>query len=103
MGVAGLGLGFSIASIWNVLALWLLLRKRLGDLDDKRVFASTMKITLLSIIAGWAMYAVLFAIAPLVDTHTGFGLMVQALASGIVGLVVYLGLGKIIRLEEASI
>lgn len=103
MGVAGLALGLSIASIWNVLVLWLLLRKRLGDLDDARVFGSIMKISLLSIIAGWAMYGMLFALAPLVDTHTGIGLLVQALCSGIVGLVIYLGLSKIVKLEEARL
>ena len=62
-----------------------------------------MKISLLSIIAGWAMYGMLFALAPLVDTHTGIGLLVQALCSGIVGLVIYLGLSKIVKLEEARL
>lgn len=100
MGVAGLGLGFSIASIVNVLVLWLLLRKRLGDLDDRKVFKSIMKISLFSIIAGWAMYGILFAIAPFVDTHTGLVLLLQAGAAGVVGVAIYLGLAKIMRLYE---
>ncbi|MBI2636810.1 MAG: murein biosynthesis integral membrane protein MurJ, partial [Parcubacteria group bacterium] len=103
MGVAGLGLGFSIASIANVLVLWLLLRKRLGDLDDTRVFGSIMKITLLSVIAGWALYAALFIAAPYVDTHTGAGLAVQASVAGAVGFLVYLGLGKLMKLEEMRV
>lgn len=98
MGVAGLGLGFSIASIFNVLILWLLLRNRLGDLDDEQVFRSIMETTLSSVIAGWIMYAFLFAIAPFLDTHTGIGLLVQASLSGLVGLAVYLGFAKLLRL-----
>lgn len=103
MGVAGLGLGFSIASVLNMLALWLLLRKRLGDLDDSRVFSSTMKITLASVIAGWALYSTLVIAAPYVDTHTGLGLMVQASVAGSVGLLVYVGLGKLVKLEEMRV
>jgi len=102
IGVPGLGLGFSIASIINVLVLWLLLRKRLGYLDDKHIFGSIMKISLISIIAGWAVYACLFGIAPFVDTHTGLGLLIQAGVSGFTGLAVYAGLSKIIRLEEVK-
>jgi len=100
MGVAGLGLGFSIASILNMLVLWLLLRKRLGDLDDNRVFSSTMKITIASVVAGWALYAALFIVSPYVDTATGLGLMVQAGIAGTAGLAVYLGLGKLMEMEE---
>ncbi|MEK7189114.1 MAG: murein biosynthesis integral membrane protein MurJ [Patescibacteria group bacterium] len=103
MGVAGLGLGFSIASIANVLVLWLLLRHRLGDLDDLRVFAGAMRITLFSIIAGWALYAMLYITAPYVDTQTGVGLLAQACVSGAAGLAVYLGLGKMMRLPEMEV
>ena len=100
MGVAGLGLGFSIASIVNVLFLWLLLRNRLGDLDDTRVFTSIMQITLISIVAGWVLYAVLYAVAPHVDTQTAIGLLIQAAVAGCAGLAVYLGLARFIGLEE---
>ncbi|OJI06158.1 murein biosynthesis integral membrane protein MurJ [bacterium CG10_46_32] len=103
MGIAGLGLAFSISSIANVLVLWLLLRKRLGDLDDARVFSSAMKITLISVLAGWALYATLFMIASYVNTQTGFGLMVQAGVAGVVGLAVYVGLGTLMKLEEMKI
>ncbi|MDP3995244.1 MAG: murein biosynthesis integral membrane protein MurJ [bacterium] len=103
MGVPGLALALSIASIANVLVLWLLLRKRLGDLDDSRVFSSTIKITIASVIAGWALYITLVIIAPHVDTHTGFGLMVQAGIAGAVGLGAYVGLGKFLRMEEMKV
>ncbi|MDZ4221646.1 MAG: lipid II flippase MurJ, partial [Patescibacteria group bacterium] len=103
MGVAGLGLALSIASIANVLVLWLLLRKRLGDLDDSRVFSSTMKITIASVIAGWALYITLVIIAPHLDTDTGLGLLLQASIAGAIGLGAYVGLGKFLRMEEMKV
>ncbi len=100
LGVAGLGLGFSIASIVNVLLLWLLLRKRIGDLDDMRVFRSVMTITGLSVLAGWVIYGMLFAIEPYVATRTTFGLLVQAGIAGSLGVVVYVGLARLFNMEE---
>lgn len=100
MGIAGLALSFSISSLFNVAALWLCLHHRLGSLDDHTVFRSTLIICLLSIIAGWSLYAVLYLVAPAVDTHSGLGLFIQAAVAGGVGLTVYLILGKLAGLEE---
>ncbi len=100
MGVSGLGLGFSISSILNILILWILLRIRIGDLDDRRVFASILKITFISIVSGWILYGVLFAVAPYVQTRTGLGLLSQAACASLAGILSYLGLSKIMNLEE---
>jgi len=102
MGIAGLALGFSIASLFNVAALWLCLHHRLGSLDDMKVLGSTLTICVLSIIAGWSLYAVLYLVAPVVDTHTALGLLLQAAAAGGVGLTVYLVLAKLAGLEELN-
>jgi len=99
MGVSGLALGFSTASVVNVLVLWLLLRKRLGDLDDRRVFQFIISISLISIISGWVIFGVLHLVAPYVDTHTAVGLLLQAFAAGLAGLAAFVGLAKFIRLS----
>lgn len=100
MGIAGLALSFSVASLFNVAALWLFLHHRLGNLDDRTVFRSALTICLLSIIAGWSLYAVLYLVAPAVNTHTALGLLLQATAAGVVGLTVYVVLAKLVGLEE---
>lgn len=100
MGIAGLALSFSLASLFNVAGLWLCLHHRLGNLDDQTIFRSTLIICLLSIIAGWSLYAMLYLVGPAVDTHTVVGLLLQAGAAGTVGLTVYLVLGKLVGLEE---
>ena len=102
-GVAGLGLAFSIASIVNLFLLWLVLRLKLGDLDDKRIIRSAFLITIIAVISGWVLYATLYLIAPWVDTRTGIGLAAQAGSAALVGGAVFLGLGRLLRLEEMRI
>ncbi len=102
MGVAGLALGFSIASLVNLFFLWILLHNRLGGLDDDKVFKSGTTIAIISIISGWALYGTLLALAPFVDTRTGIGLLIQSGGGGLVGVFVYLALAKIAKLEEFS-
>lgn len=99
-GIAGLALSFSIASIVNLLVLWLLLHHRLGELDNKRIIRSSFFICALAVVSGWALYGTLHLAAPLVDTRTGAGLLIQALAAGLVGAGVYLGLARMFKLEE---
>mgnify|MGYP001578275075 FL=1 len=103
LGIAGLGLSFSIAAILNLFLLWIYLHRRLGNLDDSHIMRSTLVISLLSIVAGWALYAVLYLVAPEVDTHTALGLTIQAVAGGVVGLTVYLVLAKLVGLEEIKL
>ncbi|MBI4122525.1 MAG: murein biosynthesis integral membrane protein MurJ [Parcubacteria group bacterium] len=100
LGVAGLALAFSIASIVNLFLLWLLLHNRLGSLDDASVFRSSITITFISIIAGWALYGALYVVARFVDTRTAAGLLIQAGIAGAVGVGVFLGLAKSFKLEE---
>jgi len=103
LGVAGLALSFSIASIVNVALLWLFLHNRLGELDDHRVFRSTMLITLISVLAGWLLYGMLYLIAPLVNTQTAFGLLIQAGSASFVGFAAYIMLARFVKLDEFNL
>lgn len=102
MGVSGVALAFSIASILNVLLLWIFLRIRLGNLDDHRIFRSIMLISICSIVSGWALYACLYIIEPHVDTRTVYGLLTQAGLASVVGLAVFFGVAKFCKLSELN-
>lgn len=102
-GVAGLGLAFSIASIINVFLLWLVLRWKLGDLDDKKITSSALQITLGAVLSGWVLYGTLYFVAPWVDTRTGIGLLLQASAAALAGGAAYLGLGRLMKMEEMKL
>jgi len=103
MGVSGLGLAFSISSVFSVLALWILLRLRLGDLDDVVVFSSILKISLISIISGWVLYGVLLSLGSYVDNHTGVGLLIQSSVAALSGFLVYIAMALGFKLEEVKI
>lgn len=102
MGISGLGLSFTISSLVNLILLWVWLRRRLGDLDDKHIMRSTLIICLISIVSGWALYGILYLVAPFVNTHTAIGLLIQAGLAGMAGLTIYLLLAKLVGLEEFS-
>lgn len=102
MGISGLGLSFTISGLVNLILLWIWLRRRLGNLDDRHIMRSALIIFLLSILAGWTLYGMLYLVAPMVDTSTAIGLFIQAGIAGLVGLTVYLGLAKLVGLEEIN-
>jgi putative peptidoglycan lipid II flippase len=52
MGYRGLALGTSIASLFNAGLLWLLLRRHLSGLDDRRMFSSFSRIVAASAVMG---------------------------------------------------
>jgi len=103
MGVEGLALAFSIASILNMIILLGALRFRLGDLDDKKITWSTLKISFNSIIAGTALYLTLNLMADLVNMQTFVGIFLQGAIAGIIGLIVYLAMSLLTNCEEIVI
>jgi len=103
MGVAGLALAFSIASIINVILLFVILRIKLGCLDEKRIIISLFKISLLSIIAGGAVQITKHLVAPQVDMQTFVGVLTQFASASIIGVAIYLSLTLLCKCEEVSI
>jgi len=102
-GVEGLALAFSVASILNMIALMMILRLRLGYLDDKKIIWSTFKISLNSLIAGAGAYFMLRVMADLVNMRTFGGILLQGLTSGAVGIIIYLIISLFTNCEEIII
>ena len=102
-GVTGLVLAFSIASIINMLLLFLTLRLRLGNLDDDRIINSILKIILVSLLAGVIIQVLKYVIAPLVDMHTFVGVFLQAIGAALGGGLVYLVLACIGKFDEVDL
>ncbi len=101
-GGEALALAFSVAAIFNMLALFLALRRRLGDLHDNFLLLHTIKILIASIVMAAAAYLTLYAVAPLVDMTTYLGVLLQALSAIAVAIAVYLIAGLAVRLPETS-
>ena len=99
-GIAGLAIAFSLASVVNAGLLFILISQRIKQLNKKEIFASSVKISLASIIAGLAAYQTLYLTAPLVDMRTFAGVLIQGSAAGTAGILVYLLLMWILKSKE---
>ncbi len=100
MGVAGLGLAFSISSILNMVLLWLVLRLKLGSLSEKQIFISVGKILIAGLMMGLFIQSFKYIIEPAVRMNTFLGILLQGLIAGLVGLAVYFTVGLILRSPE---
>lgn len=103
MGVPGLALGFSIGSLIYFFLLFIALRKKIGFLDEVRIFVSGIKMLSASLGAGIAVYIALNLLAPLVNMNTGPGVFTQGLLAGIVGILIYFLLAWILKLKELNL
>lgn len=90
MGISGLALAFSIASIVNLVLLWLTLRMRLGSLSEADIVPSLFKISAAALVMAFVVQSMKTVVAPYVDMHTGIGIFTQGFISGVLGLAVFL-------------
>ncbi|OGY94242.1 MAG: murein biosynthesis integral membrane protein MurJ [Candidatus Komeilibacteria bacterium RIFOXYC1_FULL_37_11] len=103
LGVFGLALAFSISSIINMLLLYIFLHFKVRDIGDSLIVNSILKISFNSILAGAVAYGVLQILAEVVDMQTFLGIFIQGGLAGLVGLLSYLLLGIVFRLDELNI
>jgi len=100
MGVAGLGLAFSLSSILNFVLLWIFLLFKLGSLDQVKILISALKFSVAAVVAGFVIQAVKSVIWPFVDMETFSGILIQGLTAGLAGLAAYLLLCWLFRSQE---
>ena len=103
LGVAGLALGFSLGSIFYLILLFIALRRKIGLLDGKNIFLSGAKMLSASFLAAATAYLALLFVAPLVDTTTGLGLLIQGSLAGLAGILIYLFFTWLFRLDELKL
>jgi len=102
-GVIGLALAFSLASIINMIILFLYLHKRFGDLNDKSLIRSISRILSISILSGAFIYLSLQITAEIFNTRTFMGIFLQGLISGSIGIILYIWLSFIMKFDEVQI
>jgi putative peptidoglycan lipid II flippase len=91
---AGLALANSLTTLLEGAALWLLLRRRIGDLHDRTVLDSAAR----ALIAALAMGAV---VAGLLALLANSGALITVVIGGAVGVAVFFALAYLLRVEEA--
>ena len=102
LGVGGLALAFSLASILNFLLLWVWLSFSLGSLDIGNILNSVLKFTAAAILAGSVIQLVKLAVWPFIDMSRFSGVFIQLGASLLAGSLIYLGVCYVLRSEELA-
>jgi len=100
MGYRGLALGTALAAMFNAGALLWLLRRRLGGLDERRVFIALVKILAASIAMGAAARFAASWLATLLPSAHLVGRAVQLAGAIAVGVIVLIAAARILRLAE---
>jgi len=99
-GVEGLALAFSLGAIINMALLWVILRIKLKNLNEKEILSSLYKISIASICMGLTIQLLKNLLAPLINMQTFVGIFIQGAISGLVGLIVYILVALLLKSPE---
>ena len=98
--ILALPLGFFLASFFNTLALAMILRKKFGQLEGKKIVFSFFKHFLAALAAGYAGYQGLYLIEPLVGTTTFLGILAQLIFATILALIPFVLICLVLKSKE---
>lgn len=101
MGTPGLALAFSVGASAQIALLWLVLRSRMGDLDERRIFSSVAVMCAAAALMGASMQGVKVVLGSMVDMRSFLGVFGQGAAAGLVGVAVYTGTALFLGSPEA--
>ncbi|MDO8512675.1 MAG: murein biosynthesis integral membrane protein MurJ [bacterium] len=102
-GVVGLAWAFTVASIVNFLILVVVLRTRLGGLDDKYLLSGASRMLFATLLAGVTIQLLKMPIGNMVNMQTFLGVFIKLFGSGLGGAVVYLIASRLLKLEEFDV
>ena len=100
-GVAGLALAFSFAMIVNLVALWIMLRHRLGSLDESHIVVALLKISVAALAMATVIQGAKYGLAPFLDMRSGLGIFAQGFISGALGILTFILVALAIGSDEA--
>ncbi|MBT5337728.1 murein biosynthesis integral membrane protein MurJ [Candidatus Falkowbacteria bacterium] len=100
MGVLGLALGFSISSIVNLVILTAFAGHKIKDIFHDGIIKSLAKISFASLLMGVAAQSMKTWVGSLVDMQRFWGVFSQGLIAGLVGLLVFVIVGYLVKSEE---
>ncbi|WP_264159454.1 murein biosynthesis integral membrane protein MurJ [Actinomadura rudentiformis] len=99
--IVGIASGFAVAQTAGAIVGWVILRRRLGGMDGRRVFTAYVKLA----VAIWPLIGFAYATHAIIDATLGLGLLsgLIALAVGSAGGgVLYLFFAKLLRVGEVQ-
>ena len=102
MGAPGLALAFSVGSVLDLALLWVLLRHRVGDLAEKKIFIALVQLSGAGLLMALVIQIMKTLLASVVNMQTGLGIFTQGFLAGVAGLLAYVGVAYAMGSEEAK-
>jgi putative peptidoglycan lipid II flippase len=99
-GVYGLAIAFSFSSLVNMLLLHIFLKRSLGNLDEKRVFQSVLKIVAASFLAGIVAQLAKMIVGSGGELDTFIAVLVQFVIAGGLGVAIFALSSYYLKSEE---
>jgi putative peptidoglycan lipid II flippase len=103
MGIAGLALAFSFSSFAQLITLYLVLRRRITITFEKELIISLVTYLLLTLVMGASIQIVKTIVGSTTDLTQAVNVLYQGAAGIGVGIIVYIGLALLLRLEEVEL
>lgn len=98
--VLALPAAIAVSSIFELLALMIALRRKIGALDGRKIIDSTARIVFASLGGGLVAYFFLQYLDQFIPTEKFWGIFSQGAIAGLAGLIGYVVLGYVLNLEE---
>src|SRR3989338_5225380 len=103
LGVESIAIAYSIASVFHLVVLFILLDKKVGGFDKKNLIFPIVKIFLATFFTGFALYIPIKLLDQLVfDTTRTINLILLTGTSSFIGLSLYLFLTWFFNVKEAT-
>lgn len=99
-GVAGLGIAYSLSAIIQVALLWIPLRLKVGSLDEGRIIRALGLFSFAAAGCAVATQGMKVLAVKVLTLDTFFGIFLQGLIAGVVGLCVYVAIAYALGSEE---
>jgi putative peptidoglycan lipid II flippase len=103
LGVQGLALGHASTYTFSTIVSILVLRRRLGRLDGRRIASSVGRIGVGAAAAAAAAWSVARLVGHAVGTEQVAGQVLQVAAAVCAGVLAFLGVALMLRIEEAEV
>jgi putative peptidoglycan lipid II flippase len=102
-GVAGLAFASSLGALCNMALLYLFLHKKNNRLEHWLLIKTLLKTSCAGLAMAFVIQLLKLPLANLVDMNRGWGILLQGLLAGLVGLMTYIGMCTLLRVPELEI
>ena len=99
-GILGLVWAFSISTVLNMFLLLIILRHKVGKLQEEKIINSAWKIVIATLVMSIGMQIAKYEISYIVDMRTFLGVFIQTGVSLLVGGAIFWIIGKLLGLKE---